>query len=177
MYDISQADELDCLEITQLMYQEKSCLCVYYSAEIDGFLMENGALMTFSSIEHAQAYLKTTFPTYTRPISVSIFDFTKLRLMAKHGIALDPCYILTMWNLIDDLAKSFAVPFLGQERTEQIDTIYDKLFFGNNLPAINTSDKIYTPIFTKAERKKLDAILWDGLSIVEHTLSCQPGRI
>lgn len=173
MYDISQADELDCLEITQLIYQAKSCLCVYYSAERDGFLMENGALMTFSSADHAQAYLKTTFPTYTRPISVSIFDFTKLRLTANHESTLDPCYILTMWNLIDDLAKSFDMPFLGQERTEQIDTIYDKLFFGNNLPAINTSGECYIPIFTKAEQKKLDEILWDGLSVVKHVLSCK----
>lgn len=171
MYHSTPFDKPDHLEIIQLVYQAKKYLCVYYSKDIDGFLVENGALMRFSSQDDAQTYLKTAFPTYTRPIALTIFNFTKLRLTVTHGIPLDPCYILTMWNLIDDIANSLSVPFLGQRRTEQIDKIYDKLFFGNNLPAINTSGKTYTPVFTKAERKKLDEILRDGLLVVEHALS------
>lgn len=170
MYDGTLFDELDYLEIIQLVYDAKECFVVYYSADIDGFLMQNGALIAFSSADSAQAYLKSAFPTYTRPISSSVFDFTGLRPAEGNESPLDPCYILTMWNLIDDLAKSLDLPFLGQQRTEQIDTIYEKLFFGNNLPAINTSGKIYIPVFTKAERKKLDKILRDGLMIVEHAL-------
>lgn len=171
MHHSNPIDKPDHLEIIQLIYEAKSCICVYYSGDTDGFLVENSTLMTFSSVDSAQAYLKAAFPAYTRPIALTIFNFTKLRLTVTHGIPLDPCYILTMWNLIDDIANSLSVPFLGQRRTEQIDKIYDKLFFGNNLPAINTSGKTYTPVFTKAERKKLDEILRDGLLVVEHALS------
>lgn len=163
-------ENLEQLEIIQLIYEGTQYFCVWYCADTDGLLVAEGKLMVFASEDSAQEYLNAQFPACEKTTESEPFDFAQMQLTVNHGVALDPCYILTMWNLIEDIAVSLSVPFVGKKRTEQIDTIYDKLFFGNNLPAVNLSGKIYAPVFTRAERKKLDEILRDGLKIIQNAL-------
>ncbi len=56
------------------------------------------------------------------------------------------------WNNIEDLAKSLKVNMSDFGDEVALKKIYDKLFFGNNIPAMAQSDK-YHPFFSADERR------------------------
>lgn len=69
--------------------------------------------------------------------------------------------LLDGWNALEDLARSLRIA-LDRESMEQgkvLGIAYDKLFFGNNLPAITAENPSYSPLFSADERKAMRAYL------------------
>ena len=56
---------------------------------------------------------------------------------------------------------------IPNERIRKSDRIYNKLFFGNNFPAITPEGECFKPIFTKTDRKITKKILSYGLYFLE----------
>lgn len=60
--------------------------------------------------------------------------------------------LLNGWNFIEDLLNTFN---LDQEKIRLkslvLNTAYEKLFYGNNLPSITPEGKLYTPIWLREE--------------------------
>jgi len=76
---------------------------------------------------------------------------------------------LTAWNLFGDLAASVNGDFdRDRHRTQHV---YEKLFWGNNLPAVTPPGKQYTPIWSDDELLLIRKILTDGLLLFrEHIM-------
>jgi len=76
--------------------------------------------------------------------------------------------ILNGWNFIEDLINTFNLcESKSKLKSEMLDKIYDKLFFGNNLDAITPKNKPYNPLWTKEEI----GCLLDSMEKVWHDLS------
>jgi hypothetical protein len=83
--------------------------------------------------------------------------------LARPVRAIDCDAFLTAWNLFADLAASTGAGFEpDDERTRQI---YDKLFWGNNLPTLTPPGEHYVPRWRAAERRRISEVLGAGLAL------------
>jgi hypothetical protein len=70
---------------------------------------------------------------------------------------------LEAWNLFEDVSQSVGGNFdIDRKLTVNI---YEKLFWGNNIPAVTPDAESYEPIWTKREVKVIREVLAVGLSI------------
>lgn len=65
--------------------------------------------------------------------------------------------VITAWNALDDLTKSFGVP-LGFHGW-LADRVYDKLFYGLNLEYFTPPGEWYVPTWQPRELAKIDQVL------------------
>jgi len=91
-----------------------------------------------------------------------------------HGTEIKCVQALDAWNLFRDVAASVqakGAEFAKLDRNEPL--IYDKLFWGNNLPAMTPEGQSYVPQWTLQETQLLAAVLSAGLDLFE---SCVRNR-
>jgi hypothetical protein len=72
--------------------------------------------------------------------------------------------LLEAWNLFDDIAASIGAHL--HDRGERRDKVYDKLFWGNNLPAVTPPGRSYQPLWNGCELRILRSVLRRGLDIL-----------
>ena len=75
---------------------------------------------------------------------------------------------LAAWNLFGDISVSVNGNFDRDHKKTQ--NIYDKLFWGNNLPAITPPGKHYTPIWSDEELQVLREVLANGLQLFRQVI-------
>ena len=81
--------------------------------------------------------------------------------------------LLEAWNALDDLSGSLESSFMTGETSQQgeVKSAYDKLFYGNNLPAVTPEGSRYRPLLSDRERQALRRLLRDAISRAEAFLS------
>jgi hypothetical protein len=99
---------------------------------------------------------------------ITIEDMKKM--IENDSEELDCDLILNFWNTIGDVAKSLGIEFYGNERNSILNTIYDKLFFGNNLPVVTPEGKSYHPLWEFGEIQEIRKVIQDGIRIVNDAL-------
>jgi hypothetical protein len=72
--------------------------------------------------------------------------------------------ILNAWNLYNDIARSVGATL--DDRSEDVDRCYDKLFYGNNLKSVTPAGEHYGPDFNDEERRLITEILNRGRTIL-----------
>lgn len=158
----------DCLEVIHFSGLQQNCYCIWYSDEAeDGFLTQACQLLTFADENSAVKFIQTN-TSYRAPVTTTIYDADTIEQMMDQQHPFDACITLEFWNIAGDLANSAGRPFQGNIKDDLTDKVYDKLFYGNNLPEINTSGHLYTPEFTDEEYTRLMDILADAVSIIHH---------
>lgn len=161
----------DCLEIICILNQGKKKYCIWFSDEEgDSFLMIDYALKIFSSQKDALTFL-SAFLNYEKTIKTSTMDVDGIRQMIGFRAPFNSCAALTFWNMASDLAASTGRPYRGDAKDTLTNCVYDKLFYGNNLPAINTSSLIYVPRFSSEEYTRLQSVLMDAIALVERIIA------
>ena len=97
------------------------------------------------------------------------FDAVELWLSRPEDSSIDCRLFLNVWNLIDDMATS-----TGGEAFERTSRgaacVYDKLFWGNNIPAVTPPAECYVPVWSGEEVAKLHRILGDGMALVRNAV-------
>jgi hypothetical protein len=65
--------------------------------------------------------------------------------------------LLEGWNALEDMSRAVDISVTGDAlyQKEALRSAYDKLFYGNNLPAITPPNRSYAPLFTSEERKSM----------------------
>lgn len=158
--------QFDCLEVICFTIDEAEFYCIWFSDDkTDGFLLDGSKLKIFSSNDAALTFLKS-FSSYKKTIKTTIYNVNEIIQTVMRIIPFDPHIVLDFWNIVDDLSSSTGIPYEGNKKDCLTNSIYDKLFYGNNLPTINTSTRTYTPQFTSEEQIRLTTILEDGISII-----------
>ncbi len=72
---------------------------------------------------------------------------------------------LSVWNLFADISDSVCCTFdQDKDRTQDI---YNKLFWGNNLPAITPPGKHYSPTWNEDELLLIKEVLTNGLLLFQ----------
>lgn len=89
---------------------------------------------------------------------VSEYDLDDITVTAE---AFDCSEVIEKWNIISDLALTVGAEFSGEDK--RYNGIYDNLFFGCNLPAMNHPP--YTPEWNEEEIAEINRILAEGAEL------------
>ena len=154
--------------IIAVKWQESLRYYIWIQAEeTDGVVLNaQGQILLFRSVMSLKTYTdEKGINLYDE--NVTHFDFDKIEEWTKKMKEdIDCPEFLNTWNMFTDMGDSVGIKFEGYKRDELTDTIYDKLFFGNNLSSMKPEDRPdYEPIWTKQERKRLSIVLKHGLAI------------
>lgn len=70
--------------------------------------------------------------------------------------------LLDGWNFLEDMLRTFSLEKeLIHLKSETLNKVYDKLFFGNNLEAIKKNNSDYNPMWEENELKEFKSIFWE----------------
>ncbi len=123
--------------------------------------IKDSKILTFDNFETAKKF------TDSENCDLYEYNIPKLkRWIYTHSRTFDCSFLLDFWNIFNDIAYSFGEK-IPNERTRKSDRVYNKLFFGNNFPAITPEGECFKPIFTKTDRKITKKILSYGLYFLE----------
>ncbi len=145
---------------------------IWFNGEPDGVIVDaNGKVPCFPNNEDLLRYAcSLNLSVETEEPNLHDLDSLASWLEAKDNETVDCKIFLAAWNLFDDVSRSVGGNFdPGRKKTKKI---YNKLFWGNNLPVVTPEGKSYTPLWTKRELKIMREVLSEGLSLFREKTSC-----
>jgi Zn-finger protein len=144
--------------------------CIWYTTKDNtGFIVESNKIKTFNFIEDLCLYAKNNRLNIEREITRTNLDFFKKWLESDVKI-IDCVVFLDFWNIIMDVAWSFGEDFYEDTKNEVANDIYNKLFYGNNLPAIKAEGDDFIPNWNAEEINELSNVIADGVRRLEKWL-------
>lgn len=153
--------------IVEFLLSNTKYITLWYTSDQDGFVLneEASGIRVFKDEQSAQKYSGMSHYDLHNEITVILCD--KLKTACYKEI--DCNLILSFWNIVSDVASSLNIQFLGDRENTEINGLYEKLFFGCNLPAI-VKDNEFIPIWEESEKKVMDRIIKEGIEIVKEGL-------
>lgn len=147
---------------------------IWYTDDKDGFVLNSeGRIEIFKTEIDVREFLQKK---QMKPgEKVTFFDCDELGTMNYEHI--DCSKVLDFWNIITDISYSVNEDFIGRTKSEEILNIYDKLFYGCNLPASNRMDEKYVPEWSAKEQMMISNVINDGLRIIEKTIGYKGDKI
>lgn len=137
----------------------------------DGILLDEAEhVVTFRRLDDLRDYAShrglSVAEVNPQPLDL---DAVERWLAAARKTTVDCVTFLNAWNLFSDLASAVrGGPAHIDDRREG--RIYDKLFWGNNLPALTPRGKHYTPIWSKSEVGRMRNVLAKGMLLLRDRL-------
>src|SRR5688572_19817643 len=136
---------------------------LWFSNDVDGVYVEDGRVPCFPTRDDARGYAASR-GLVVQEEEPKLHDLdVVVRWIA--GAANDvPCDgVLAAWNLFEDLARSskdevLATTFAGHH------AIYEKLFWGNNLPAVTPQGERFVPRWDVDELDTMRSALTIGVA-------------
>ena len=139
---------------------------LWFSDEPDGvFLTDDNRIVVSQNRASLKAYTaQLGLPLEPEDPLLHDLDTVQTWLLNQNASAIHCRDFLAAWNLFDDIRASVQhITDVGSNSAE-IEDIYDKLFFGNNLPAITPEGKTYIPEWTSEEVTLLVDLFTQGLN-------------
>src|SRR5271169_6096115 len=130
---------------------------IWIANEKDSVVVEAGGLIpTFKNIASVQAYADANHYSLERE-QPELHDLDWVAEWTKApGAPVDHEKALAAWNLFGDVAKSiYETEFSFDQLDSQSPRIYDKLFWGSNLPSMTPSGRHYEPEWSQDELAEL----------------------
>ncbi|PEJ59072.1 hypothetical protein CN692_06220 [Bacillus sp. AFS002410] len=152
--------------------KQKEFYCIWYSEDKDGFVTENNKVKFFETEKMLFDYAKLKNIEFMENKITSFSIDQAINWLTRKNAIIKSDYFLDFWNLITDLAYSVGDNFYGDAKEEAIHKVYDKLFWGNNLPAVTPKGKKFKPVLEYKQRKILVDIVKDGIRIINSLNSC-----
>jgi hypothetical protein len=142
------------------------CL-IWYSDDQDGFLLYSDAsARCFASVETARAFAQQVRLNICSDPSVLDLDQVQGWLNAATTDNVDCVLLLNAWNTFTDMAASTGRTF----EPPDLDHIYEKLFWGNNLSAVTPPGEHFTPVWKDDEIRKLAQVMINGLQLMRSAM-------
>lgn len=117
---------------------------------------ENGKPIFFGSLADLKAFTEKNNIELDEEITE--YDLDDITVTAE---MLDCNDVVQKWNIMSDLALSVGEDFSGEEK--RCNGLYDKLFFGCNIPAMKHPP--YTPEWNAEEITEINRILSEGAEL------------
>jgi hypothetical protein len=144
----------------------KETYSLWYSNKNDGFLVNQNKLLSFKSMNELQKYSKEKSINLQDGLTVVILDAV-INWLEGEQKEIDYELFLNFWNIIADLAYSVDEEFYGDKDENGVLNIYNKLFYGSNLPAVNTGKEHFVPEWDAEELEILTKVIGDAWRIVK----------
>ena len=147
--------------------------CILYCGDNDGlFCDENKRILSFSNINTALLYLSQKNLSSDDDVDITTCDFDSLGAWAAGNHSAVNCAdTLYFWNLFTDIASTTGKKFKGDKKNKLMNLIYDKLFYGNNLPSIKPEDAMdYVPIWDSKQINIIKAVMADGVNLFRKSI-------
>lgn len=119
-------------------------LRVFYSCDLSGLSFFNGKISIDTS----------------NPL---VIDCVKIEVLLHKG-EVDCVAFLNFWNTIEDLGESVGGAFFTD--CLRLNSLYEKLICGNNLPAWKSTPHQYIPLWTLEEIEELKSIFRIGIKLL-----------
>lgn len=138
---------------------------IWYSNATDGVVVDkSGDVLVFTAPEDLLNYAKA-HDILIKEEAPQLHDLDVVdRWVHGKAAELPGCEeVLLVWNLLTDISSSLREDFeQGDDKTKQV---YEKLFFGNNLPSITPDKMRYNPVWKKGELQLMRKTLKRGFEI------------
>ncbi len=141
---------------------------IWYDDDADGVLTADGGVPVFRTLIHLRAFatehalkLQKERPTH---YDLDAVDRWRKVRGGKKSRYLKCNLLLDAWNLFGDISASTGRAFPGA--ASEANLLYQKLFYGLNLPSITPEGQHYTPAFSRAELQALRHICHQGLLLI-----------
>lgn len=142
----------------------KDHFLIWVSDDKDHFITENGKPISFEELSSAQKFVKN------KGLEISdeeIEVYNTDEYIPKTKDSVDCNVTLNLWNILSDFAFSVKAPFEGDD--PEYNTVYGKLVYGCNLPAL-MNDHRYDPAWNDEETADINKILTAGIEILHINL-------
>jgi hypothetical protein len=144
----------------------------WFTADRDGFLRDDGRLVIARTPEELVSAVQSR-GIKLEPAEPADYDFDRIRQWcADPDVARFDCSVfLNAWNFLDDLSglqTEADTPYLRLSRAGT--DCYNKLFWGNNLPAVTPTGERFDPVWSPEELAELSQLFEDGLRVLEAEL-------
>lgn len=124
-------------------------------------LDDAGFVLTFPG-EQAAREAPSVESEAVSPEQTAVYDLDAIETWAKSTAEVRDCSeLLNAWNLFGDLPRG---ENLFGEAAARANLVYDKLFWGCNLPAMTPPGEHYVPIWSASETAALKRLLMLGLA-------------
>ena len=149
--------------------KKKEYFCIWYSDEKDGFIKESNQIIFFDNNEQLNEYATSKNINIEKGITIlNIDNATNWLSLDQKNI--DCKYFLDFWNIITDLANSVGIEFHGNSDKAIVNEIYNKLFYGNNIPVVKGDGEEFIPDWSTEEMNELSDIITDGIALIKKCL-------
>ena len=134
---------------------------------------------TFSTVGALEAAFTESIDGQLILETAILHDLDLVQAWCRSGetLEMDCESLLSAWNLFGDIARSVGergIPYA--ESDVNLDSEYEKLFFGSNLPAITPAGKHYEPAWNDGELKAIRRHMVLGLGLFEASVyKCDDG--
>jgi hypothetical protein len=151
--------------ICQFRLNKKARFVIWFSSGRDGLLLDNsGKIVALGTLSLARAHARKKGITI-QPEPVPVYDFDAISSWCSKPLPsqIDCVLFLNAWNMLSDVAASIGDNSIFAVADKGLKKIYEKLFFGNNLPAVTPEGKSYVPEWSAAEADKIARVFRAGL--------------
>jgi hypothetical protein len=161
-----------CYYICEFRLDRKISYVIWYSSEQDGILMgQENKVIALNSFELMIAYTQeNNLPVVDESVPVFEFDLIVSWCIHPNPNQIDCRKFLDIWNVFADLALSIGTHSQFGAADVDMGNLYDKLFYGNNLPAINLTDNLYEPNWSQDEACEIANLFVKGLQDLRSVL-------
>jgi hypothetical protein len=139
---------------------------VWYTDDVDGLIRTGDKIAGFASEAEARAFcVANAISLRTGP--PELYDFDAITAWCDDPVtdAIDCKVFLNAWNMLGDArGPSHGMPSLFKTSDGRANKIYDKLFFGNNWPAVTPPGEHYDPSWPATEVAALARLLRLGIA-------------
>jgi hypothetical protein len=147
-----------------IIFDNKDHFCIWFSEGKSGFITEENKIKSFPTYNELSRFAEKNGIRLNDERESLTVDYAIEQLKNK---TLDCNYLISIWHAAEDIADSLEIPFYGSMGANNTDDIYDRLFWGCNLPAVTPKGKHYTPIWTGEELRILTRTIKDGIRIIK----------
>lgn len=146
---------------------------IWYSNDHDGvFVDPEGFVPSFRTEAALLAYADTKcIVVQSEEPLLCDLDLVQLWLEDPQPQRVVPAGFLSVWNFFGDVART--IPAVGArfiERDALLGSLYEKLFWANNLPSVTPEGEVFVPEWSPIEIGEVMALLRDGMDMLSRSI-------
>ena len=155
---------------------QKARWLIWFAADVDGVWVESdGTVPTFDSLIDLIKFANDRGISINDGVDAELHDIDAVDAwLINHGAAIDCDMFLSVWNLFKDVAVSVGTTLNDQDLNTR--EVYQKLFRGNNLPAVIAEGCRYEPSWTTTDLERLSQVLSRGIGLFRSRTGDEPIR-
>ena len=136
----------------------------------DRVVADGNLVVAFDDLDELRAHA-TTLGLEVEPEPSALVDLDASERWCRSGGDPDPVLLIDTWNLCWDVSNGSGTAF--EHRSDELDVLYDKLFYANNLPSVTPPGERWEPEWPQEQVAGLRELIGRGIALVRSSLSAR----